>query len=83
MRSTAEKLADQFAAALKARKGFKAATFFADDTIGEYGAFVLWESKEAVEAEGTIVIPRLQEALAGINDEPPAIRVFEVYEPQA
>jgi len=36
MRSTAEKLADQFAPAVRALKGFKSETFLGDETVGEY-----------------------------------------------
>ncbi|MDE3089909.1 MAG: hypothetical protein KGJ80_11065 [Chloroflexota bacterium] len=81
-RAAAEKLVDQFALIFRTRKGFKGATFFADETDGEYGALILWETKESVEAEGTAVIPRLQEALAGIAENPPFIRLFQVYEPR-
>ena len=35
MRSTAEKLGDQFAPAHRAAKGFKTETFLVDDTAGE------------------------------------------------
>ena len=72
-RSTAEKIADQFAPVLKSRKGFRDATFILDDEAGEYGAIVLWESKEDAEAAA--------EALSGIAKETPRHPLFEVYEP--
>lgn len=78
-RSAAEKLADQFAPAHRAAKGYKGVTFFADYTIGEYGSFTLWESKEDLEAFRNIAIPKLEDALSGIT---PSVRTFEVYEPQ-
>jgi heme-degrading monooxygenase HmoA len=44
-RSTGEKLADQFAPALRTLKGFKGVTFFGDEIVGEYASLSLWESK--------------------------------------
>lgn len=82
MYKTAEKLADRFAPILRARRGLITAIFFVNDAAGEYGALTIWESKEDVEVEATIVIPRLQDALAGISAAPPLIRLYEVYEPQ-
>ena len=81
--TTAEKLADRFAPVLRAQHGLVTAIFFANDEAGEYGALTLWESKEDIETEATIVIPRLQDALASISAAPPLIRLFEVYEPRA
>lgn len=43
-RPTAEKIADQFAPALRTRKGFKNVKFLMDEEIGEYGALILYES---------------------------------------
>jgi len=50
MRSTAEKLGDQFSPVHRTAKGFKSETFLADDTGGEYGSLTLWESKEDIGA---------------------------------
>jgi len=77
----AEKLADQFASAFKTLKGFKSATFFGDNTVGEYGCLNLWESKEDAEAAGTVLRPKMEQALSGIAKGPPTVRLFEVYEP--
>ncbi len=82
-RSTAEKLADQFAPALKALKGFKRVTFLGDETVGEYGTLSLWESKEDVEAAAAVLGPKLEQAVSGIAKVPPTRRFFEVYEPKA
>jgi len=82
MRSTAEKLGDQFSQVHKTAKGFKSETLLADDTIGEYGSLTLWESKEDIEAFRKAAAPRLQESLKGIAKGAPNIRVFEVYEPK-
>ena len=82
-RSTGEKLADQFAPALRALKGFKRVTFFGDETVGEYGSLSLWESKEDAEAAAKVLGPKLEQAVSGIAKEPPTRRFFEVYEPKA
>lgn len=83
MRSTAEKLGDQFAPAHRNAKGFKSETFLADDTAGEYGSLTLWESREAIEAFRKVAGPHLEKALTGVAKGPPSIRLFEVYEPKA
>lgn len=80
--AAAEKLADRFAPILRARRGLVTVIFFANDATGEYGILTLWESKENLEVEATLLIPRLQDALAGISAAPPLIRLFEVYEPR-
>jgi len=82
-RSTAGKIADQFAPALKTMQGFKTITFFGDETTGEYGSLSLWESKEDAEAAAAIVRPQLEQAVSGIAKAPPTRRFFEVYEPKA
>ena len=82
-RSAAEKLADQFAPALRTLKGFKGVTFLGDETVGEYGSLSLWESKEDAEAAGAVIGPQLEQAVSGIAKAPPTRRFFEVYEPKA
>ncbi len=83
MRTTAEKLADQFVPAIKAQKGFQKITFFGDEVEGDYGSFSLWESKEDAEAQAEAVRPQIEQALSGIAKVPPTRRFFEVYEPKA
>ena len=82
MRSTADKLADQFASAHKTLKGFKNSTFIGDDTVGDYGALTLWETPEDLQAAGDILRPKLQEALSGIAKGEPTVQIFEVYDPK-
>ena len=82
MRSTAEKMADQFALVHRTAKGFTSGTFLGDDAVGEYGSLTLWESKEDVDAFSEIARPQLEKALSGIAKGPPSRRVFEVYEPK-
>ncbi len=83
MRSAGEKLADQFAPALRALKGFKRVTFLGDETVGEYGSLSLWESKEDVEAAAAVIGPQLEQAVSGIAKRPPTRHIFEVYESKA
>jgi len=83
MRSTAEKMADQFAPAVRALKGFKSITCLVDETGGEYGSLSLWESKEDAEAVAAAIGPRVDESLSAIGKGPPTRRQFEVYEPKA
>ena len=82
-RSAAEKLADQFAPALKTLKGFKRVTFLGDEIVGEYGSLSLWESKEDAEAAGAVIGPQVEQAVSSIVKEPPTRRFFEVYEPKS
>ncbi len=82
-RSAGEKLADQFAPALRALKGFKGVTFFGDEIVGEYASLSIWESKEDVEAAAAVLGPKLEQAVSGIAKAPPTRRFFEVYETKA
>ncbi len=83
MRSTAEKVAEEMNSKVKARKGFKNVNFLGDDEAGEYGAFVLWETKEDAEAGKEALFPVLQNALSGVAKSPPTLKLFEVIEPKA
>ncbi len=79
-RAVAEKMVVQFAPALRSRKGFKGATFLADDSVGEYGSLVLWETKEDAEDAAKNLFPEVQKALSGLVKEPPRHPLFEVVE---
>lgn len=83
MYKTVEKLADRLTPILRARRGLIPTIFFVNDSAGEYGALTHWESKEDIEAEATLVIPPLQDALAGLSAAPPFVRLFEVDEPHS
>ena len=82
-RSTAEKMAEQFAPLIKGLKGFKNITFLGDDELGEYASVTIYESKEDAEAAVATTGPRLEEALKGIVKGPPTRRLFEVFETKA
>jgi hypothetical protein len=45
---------------------------------GEYGLYVLWDSKENADAAAAVIGPRLQQHLAGNVKSPADIRLFEV-----
>ena len=83
MRLTAEKVMGRFPAGMRAAKGFKGVTFLGDDTTGQYGALVLWESKGDAEAHFEVAFPQLQSALEGIAKAPPTATLFEVVELKA
>ncbi len=83
MRSTAEKIIAEMNPKVKARKGFKSINFLGDDEAGEYGAFILWETKEDAEAAKEALFPILQSRLTGIAKGPPTLKLFEVIEPKA
>ena len=80
-RSQASQLAKELGPAIKAQRGCEGVTFFGDETDGDYGFFVLWESREDADAAAAVIGPKLQDALAGNVQQPPNIRLFEVIEP--
>jgi len=82
-RSTAQNLADEFVPAIKAQNGCSECVFFADDSTGDYGIVVLWNSIEDAEAAAPVIGPHLAQAIAKATDEPADIKLFEVYEPNA
>ncbi len=82
MRSKAEEITSEMNLKVKARKGFKNVNFLGDDEAGEYGAFVLWETKEDAEAGKEALFPILQSKLAGIAKGLPTLKLFEVLEPE-
>ncbi len=82
MRSTAEKIVEEMSPRVKARNGFNSVSFLGDDEVGEYGAFVLWETREDAEAGKEALLPILQNALSGIAKGPPTLKLFEVIKPK-
>ena len=80
-RQKAEELAGDLGSAIGGLNGCQGVTFFGDDSDGEYGLFVLWESKEDADAAATVIGPRLQGHLAGNVQGPSNIRLYEVIEP--
>ena len=80
-RAFAEGMAKQFHAAMQGLKGFKDATFIADESIGEYGVQSQGETRADAEAAGAAMGPGLQQALQGQVQGPPSIRLLEVFQP--
>ena len=58
------------------RKGFKSANFLGDDEAGEYGAFILWETKQDAEAAKEALFPVLQSKSTGIAKGQPTLKLF-------
>jgi quinol monooxygenase YgiN len=79
----ATKLARDLVPAIRARQGCGGVTFFGDDSTGEYGLFVQWDSKENADAASQVIGPRLQQHLAGNVLRPAEIHLFEVLERSA
>lgn len=76
MRSTAEKLADQFATVHRNAKGFISETFIGDYTAGAYKCLSLWEPKEDIDAYREVARPQLEKALSDIAKGPPSRQVL-------
>ena len=74
----AQNLAADLVPAISARPGCKGATCFGDSSSGEYGLYVLWDSKDDADAAAAVISPRLQQHLAGNVQSPADIRLFEV-----
>jgi quinol monooxygenase YgiN len=74
----AQNLAADLIPAISARPGCERATFFGDHADGEYGLYVLWDSKENADAAAAIIGPKLSQHLAGNVQRPADIRLFEV-----
>jgi heme-degrading monooxygenase HmoA len=77
-RQQMEEMGKKFGSALQAMKGFKNVMFLGNEKTGEYGALVIWETKEDAEAGFQSMFPQLQEAVKGKVKEPPKRVLFEV-----
>lgn len=80
-RTDAQTFANEFVPAIRAQNGCNKCVFFADDSTGDYGIMVLWNTKEDADAAAPVIGPRLAQALSEITDNPADIKLFEVYEP--
>ena len=77
-RSAAEALTKELGPLIRAQHGCANATFFGDDSDGQYGILVLWDSQDHANAAAAVVGPRLEHHLAGRVKSPPTRRLFEV-----
>ena len=76
--SKAQELAADLGPAIREQHGCKGVTFFGDETGGDYGLFVLWETKDDADAAAPVIGPRLQHRLAGNVTGPPSITLYAV-----
>ena len=83
MRSKAEEIMEEMSPRAKARKGFKSANFLSNEADGEYGVFILWDTKQDAEDAKEALLPILQSKLTGVAKNPPSLKLFEVYQPKA
>lgn len=80
MREASEKLASDLGPQIRAQAGCHSVTFFGDDSDGQYGLFVLWDSQEHADSAAGVIAPQLQRHLAGKVTEEPLRRLFKVIE---
>ena len=80
LREAAEKLASDLGPRIRAQAGCQSVTFFGDDSDGQYGLFVLWNSQEHADSAASEIAPQLQRHLAGKVTEQPLRRLYEVIE---
>jgi hypothetical protein len=73
-------MASDLVPAIVGPKGCQSVTFFGDDSAGEYGLTILWNSIEDADAAATVIGPRLQRHLAGNVQDPPSIQLYQVIE---
>src|SRR5258708_21139342 len=64
-RSAAQAIANKIVPEIRAQQGCERCEFFADDSTGDYGLVVLWESHQAADAAAMLITPILMPALAG------------------
>jgi quinol monooxygenase YgiN len=74
----AQAIADNIAPRIASQPGCEGVTVFGDDSDGEYGLFVLWDSEENADAAAMVIRPMLDEHLAGNVKGPPDARLFKV-----
>lgn len=74
----AQAIADNIAPRIASQPGCEGVTVFGDDSDGEYGIFVLWDSEENANAAAQVIRPMLDEHLSGNVKGPPEARLFKV-----
>ncbi len=79
-RSKAEALAKEMLPLVKAQPGNEGATFLMDEENGEYGAFILFDTKEHADAAKEAMLPIVMSKIGDIMKGPPSLKLFEVYE---
>ncbi len=79
-RAAAEALADEMVPLVKAQPGNQGVTFLMDEENGEYGALILFDTKEHADAAKEKMFPILMSKIGEIVKGPPSLKLFEVYE---
>ena len=74
----AQALADEIAPLIGSQPGCQGVTVFGDDSDGQYGIFVLWDTQAHADAASVVVRPRLESHFAGKVTSAPELRLFEV-----
>ncbi len=69
-------LAEEFGPLIASQPGCQAVTLFGDESDGECGIYVLWDSQENADAAAAIVRPQMEKHLAGNVTGPPEPRLF-------
>ena len=77
-RAEAQVIADNLAPLIASQPGCEGVTVFGDDSDGQYGILVLWDSQANADAASKVVSPQLTNHLAGHIQGDPEIRLFEV-----
>ncbi len=77
-RAEAQSLADDLVPAIRAQPGCEDVVAFGDESDGEYGLYVRWDSREHADAAAGVIGPQLQQHLSGNAQGAPDIRLFEV-----
>ena len=71
-------IADELAPLIAAQPGCRSVTVFGDVSDGEFGIFVLWDSRENANTAAQVIRPILDQHLAGNVQRPPETRLFDV-----
>jgi hypothetical protein len=77
-RDVAQAIADDLAPMITSQPGCRGVTVFGDDSDGEYGIFVLWDSQAHAAAAASIIRPILDKHLAGNVQASVEARLYEV-----
>ncbi len=77
-REAADALSADLGPQIRALSGCEGVTFFGDDTDGQYGFYVLWDSQENADAAAAVIGPQLTEHLSGKVTEEPSRRLYSV-----
>ena len=77
-RAVAQAVADDLTPRIAALPVCKSVTVFGDDSDGQYGIFVLWESEANANAASGVIRPQLDQHIAGHVQGSTDARLFEV-----